>query len=1152
MDESVSGFFALCERSQGLATRAEAEATLLRFRAHAHAVPVCRRVLDSEAPLVAHFQAVNCLRDVALAKWAMMDAASRAELVEYLMRHVFHRAPPRAVRAQLLQTVVLLQKRGWSVVSDAQRAAFLGSVRALFTSGDAAQTALGLELVALLVAEFGSTKSSAMGMTERFHRDCALAFERAGLLDCYQLIAQHIARSAEQAGRGGAAGAAACAALARALDAGADILSWRFAAGIDANSMVYPDASWRAHLLSSATPAALFALYGALRAEASRRALFPPSLAPPAAGAPAAFEVGDGELRALMRNARRCVMQFASLHGRQLYPDDSARLALLAQLTPGVAAMASASASSVLASSSAAAAAAGESSDDDGGGVVGDEALDACYIMLRLATNFGLRVLAQVHGIEVLLQTFVELAAHLLRAESAHAAAHRAQHLAEATAGPPAERPTATDLFAALAGGTEQVWRVRAFDAVLDCWGLLANASATPSPPVQRIVAGIKRQGASLASQLVVCRLDLCRGAAAAAAQAVVRGVVPDRQPPGAAAAAAAMDGDVDDEHPALRAMAGRDWYAEQTEAAAYLGRLSAIDSLTHLLGLLREKSAAWGAAVQRGGAAEADGSSAAAACELSCVLLSASCSIAEGVEGERPMVPQEYLDDFEGERSDADTAAAVALVLGISSELLQLANTVLQWLAAIPSATLLTWGNRLLLRGVLLCLLRWSATYLTMEPSLYRDSPLPSALHAAFIAAPADPNARGGGVAAMTATAGAAVNSCVQLCTLMLARASWDIEIVDSAIELVWTLSSSAKIGRLLPRLETWRALLSTAVGEGAGGLRRLLPEMPPRCHRRLIDALCRGGMHSAAGEGSRGDAALPVEAQCALFSSLSASAELQLQRMVGLCAASGADAAPSTAEAMELLDVLQLYRGISSSGDVSDCASCLVRPFVLRAIPHISALVERHARSALGGISVAIGVFKLLRDFSKSQLVYLGAAAVKLVCDATASAIASFARCCGAGCYGGDDAEGSLSSALVVLLRLLTELMTKDLFDFSDEPAQAVDAVASLPWCDVVEMGLQVVLPMLTPTILRYQRVTSCFFSLIAYYAEHHIARLAALPPAFFNALVGALRCVCVCVCVMACLFVFCLPLPPPPPSLPSSLPLSLSTLKLWTLTR
>lgn len=145
---------------------------------------------------------------------------------------------------------------------------------------------------------------------------------------------------------------------------------------------------------------------------------------------------------------------------------------------------------------------------------------------------------------------------------------------------------------------------------------------------------------------------------------------------------------------------------------------------------------------------------------------------------------------------------------------------------------------------------------------------------------------------------------------------------------------------------------------------------------------------------------------------------------------------------------------------------------------------------------------------------------AGLQLVCSATASAITAFARCCGAGCYAGGDAEAEsqLSSAIVVVLVLLAELMTKDFFDFSDEPVSEVAQVAvggasALPWCDVVEMGLQVLIPLITPAILRYQRVTRRFFSLVAYYAEHHVDRLAALPYPFFSALAGALRCVAFC---------------------------------------
>ena len=983
-------FVKLSNQSQSLGTRATAEAALLSFRSHASAVPTCRLVLDGDAPMVVHFQAVNCVRDVALTQWARMSSAMRSELTEYLMRHVFHRAPARAVRAQMLQTVVLLQKRGWSVVEDAQRAAFLQSVRSLFAAQDAVQTSLGLEIVALLVAEFGSTKSSAMGMTERFHKDSKLAFERAGLLECYQLTSAHASQIAQHAVRGGATAAAQSAALTLALDVTADILSWQFGSWSTANGVVYPPQAWRPHLLRSTVPAALFALYGALRAEAARRSLLDGGAA--AAPPQPAFEAGDDQLRALLRNARRCMIQFASLHGRKLFADDNARLSLLAALIPGVGALAAASAASI-ANSAAAPGGSGTEDDADGGGFAGDEATDTSVMVLRLVQNFGFKVLARAAGLAELLATFSSLAAQLLRTDASRAATSRAEALSDVAAQPAAERPSPTELYAHLAGEGDQSWRMRAFDTALDCWGLLANVSPPPEGwgPAQSVASALKHQAAALASQLVSFRLELSRGAAAATADALSRGIVRDSAAEGsssavaAAAAAAApsppptnaktallMDSDADDERPSLDAVSGRGWFAEQTEAAAFLGRLRAHDSMSQLVALMRERAAAW-AAAQRG-SVSADGgvTSAAAACELACVLLSASCAVADMPEGERPVVPQEFLADIDGGASGgataAETAAAVNAVLAISSELLQLAGSVLEWLSRAPDAVAFTWANRILLRALLLFLLRWSATYLTMEPSMYRDSPLPAALHSAFIVSSADPAARGGGVPALTATAASAVNVCVQLCTRALARASWSLRITDSAIELLWTLASSAKIGRLLPRLDTWQTLLATAVGDGAGGLRRLLPSAPPRCQRRLIDALCRGGMHSAAGKGSRGGAAVPVEAQSALFTSISASAQAQLQQMVSLASSSNREGspaarAPSVEEARALLDVLQLYRGVSCSGDVSDCASALVRPFILRAIPHISVLVGRHAHSPDGGIAVAIAVFKLLR---------------------------------------------------------------------------------------------------------------------------------------------------------------------------------------------
>ena len=614
-----------------------------------------------------------------------------------------------------------------------------------------------------------------------------------GLLECYQLASSHASQIAQNIARGGATDAALCAALALALDVTADILSWQFGSWSAANFLVYPPETWRPQLLASAVPAALFALYGALRAEAVRRSLFD---APPAAAAATppqrAFEADDDALRALLRNARRCMTQFASLHGRKLFANDDASLVFLAALIPGVGALAAASAASV-AHSAAAAPGSGAEDDADGGGFVGDEATDTSVMVLRLAQNFGFSTLTRAAGVAELLATFSSLAAQLLRADAAHAAAVRAKVISDVAAQPAAERPTPTELYARLAGEWDQSWRMRAFDMAFDCWGLLAVEPLRGEEELQSVASALQHQAAALASQLVGFRLELSRGAAAATADAVSRGVVRDSAGASSSSAAAVptppptkpetdllVDSDADDERPSLSAVSGREWYAEQTEAAAFLGRLRPHDSMTQLAVLLRERAATWGAA-QRGGA-PADGgvASAAAACELACVLLSASCTVADmPAFGERPTVPQKYLADDDGGRTGgttpAETAATVNGVLAISSELLQLAGSVLEWLSRAPDAVAFTWANRILLRALLLFLLRWSATYLTMERDLYPDNPLPAALHSAFIVPSTDPLAPAprlrGGVPALTATATSAVNLCVQARCILFYR---------------------------------------------------------------------------------------------------------------------------------------------------------------------------------------------------------------------------------------------------------------------------------------------------------------------------------------------------------------------------------------------
>ena len=191
------------QAAQGLALpslRANAEATLLEFRRSPHALPACRHILEHSQVTEAQFQAASTLRDAALRDWTALPPQERSGLRQFCLGALLHRTPPPApvVASQLMSTLAVILKRAW-LDEGVDRGAMLSEAEAAVTQASTATARrIGLQLFAAVISEFSPTTASAMQLPWEFHERCRASLETeflAGLFAHGSQIARSVAES---------------------------------------------------------------------------------------------------------------------------------------------------------------------------------------------------------------------------------------------------------------------------------------------------------------------------------------------------------------------------------------------------------------------------------------------------------------------------------------------------------------------------------------------------------------------------------------------------------------------------------------------------------------------------------------------------------------------------------------------------------------------------------------------------------------------------------------------------------------------------------------------------------------------------------------------------------------------------------------------
>ena len=210
--------------------RASSEATLLEFRRSPHALPACRHIREHSASAEAQFQAAATMRDAALREWTALPPAERSGLRQFCLHLVLTKSPPPppVVASQLLSTLAVLLKRAW-LDPDADRGAMLAEAEAAVAQASTtAARRTGLQLFTAVIAEFSPTTASPMNLPWDFHERCRASLET----DFLRQFFSHGAGVARSVAESGAALAGAdegvCVAALRLM---CTALAWDFSRG---------------------------------------------------------------------------------------------------------------------------------------------------------------------------------------------------------------------------------------------------------------------------------------------------------------------------------------------------------------------------------------------------------------------------------------------------------------------------------------------------------------------------------------------------------------------------------------------------------------------------------------------------------------------------------------------------------------------------------------------------------------------------------------------------------------------------------------------------------------------------------------------------------------------------------------------------------
>lgn len=206
-----------------------------------------------------------------------------------------------------------------------------------------------------------------------------------------------------------------------------------------------------------------------------------------------------------------------------------------------------------------------------------------------------------------------------------------------------------------------------------------------------------------------------------------------------------------------------------------------------------------------------------------------------------------------------------------------------------------------------------------------------------------------------------------------------------------------------------------------------------------------------------------------------------------------------PDSVDAKEMACLcVALYGGVARAGDM--VKSERISQFLTPSLGHLSGLMQFYAED----LTICEGLLRLFRDYAEQFIAVLDSDSCTALFMASSELLKSYSaqHCSSNRVIVHSVEEEQKYDDVLCAIELLIQLGTKDFIDVGDH-----SGVKSTQVTEMIFMGLQQILPLMTRGLLQYPRVCTQFFSLVGFMLETYADQLKLLPYDLFDALLESL---------------------------------------------
>lgn len=207
-----------------------------------------------------------------------------------------------------------------------------------------------------------------------------------------------------------------------------------------------------------------------------------------------------------------------------------------------------------------------------------------------------------------------------------------------------------------------------------------------------------------------------------------------------------------------------------------------------------------------------------------------------------------------------------------------------------------------------------------------------------------------------------------------------------------------------------------------------------------------------------------------------------------------------PDNVDAKEMACLcVVLYGGVAQAGDM--VASERIPVFFTPSLPHLSGLMYFYAQD----LTICECLLRLFRDYAEQFIAVLEVEPCLILFQSSSDLLKSYSshHCSSKRVVTGNSLEEEQQyDDVLCAIELLIQLGTKDFLDVGNS-----SGVNSNQVTDMIFLGLQQILPLMTRGLLQYPHLSTQFFSLVGFMMETYAEKLPQLPYDLFDALLESL---------------------------------------------